>query len=444
MKIITTFTYHYLKIFKDIFVPSLPDNTELIFQYHNYNLRKCENRLGVHDTFYKIPFLLKTLESCEENELLFYADIDIVFLNKDLENIVKNLEEKDLYIQLDDANNGVCLGCMALRNTENTRNIFKRFLDLKAEEVLKQYGFSLYYFKHLLNTENINWAHLPLEFYGGQMIQHNLDKPENIYLYHATFENGTEGKYNKLKEYYKSIYPKRKLKFLILLTYYNRPKLVKNALESIKRLKYDNWELVVIDDASEQSIEELCKEYVDAKKLKYYRIKDTIEKKIKRGGSNHGKYMNKAIQESNADIVIPLCDDDALMEDYLNKLNDYFDTNVGVKYVYSNDFIFDPQTENPFDIKERRGDFGYNVVPVNPSGKLDFSQVVFRIECFNEDGLSYPFPQTKNLDEQIFKQAYEKYSVCPYSGFFGQYKALYSGQLGVRENIYNYIDKDGE
>ena len=141
MKILTTFTYHYLKMFRNIFLSSLPDNTELIFQYHNYDLRKCEGRLGAHDTLYKVPIILKVLESCEENELVFYADVDIVFLNKDLEDIVKRLEEKDIYIQLDDNNNGVCLGCMVLRNTENTRNIFKKFLELKVEEVLKNYGF---------------------------------------------------------------------------------------------------------------------------------------------------------------------------------------------------------------------------------------------------------------------------------------------------------------
>ena len=352
------------------------------------------------------------------------------------------MEEKDIYIQLDDNNNGVCLGCMVLRNTENTRNIFKKFLELKVEEVLKNYGFSLVYFKHLLNTENIKWAHLPLQFYGGQMLHHNLGECENIYLYHATFESDVEAKYQKLKQYYKTIYPKKKYKFLILLTYYNRPNLVNNALESIKRLKYNNWELAVIDDGSDISIEDKCIEMFGKEKVKYYKIKDTIEKKEKRGGSNHGKYMNKAIQESDADVVIPLCDDDALMDDYLNKLNDYFDMNPNVKYVYSNDFVFDPNVENPFDIKIRRGDFGYNTVSINPAGKLDFSQVVFKSECFKVDGLKYSFPMTKNLDEIIFKQAYEKYGYCSYSGFFGQYKAIYSGQLGARENIYNY--KDGE
>ena len=39
-------------------------------------------------------------------------------------------------------------------------------------------------------------------------------------------------------------------KFLILLFYYDRPKMVRNALQSVKELNYKNWELAFIDDGS--------------------------------------------------------------------------------------------------------------------------------------------------------------------------------------------------
>lgn len=40
------------------------------------------------------------------------------------------------------------------------------------------------------------------------------------------------------------------LTILILLFYYNRPELVKNALFSIKNNNYVNWKLAFIDDGS--------------------------------------------------------------------------------------------------------------------------------------------------------------------------------------------------
>ena len=41
------------------------------------------------------------------------------------------------------------------------------------------------------------------------------------------------------------------LKFLILLFYYNRPEMVKNALQSINESTYTNFTIAFIDDGSE-------------------------------------------------------------------------------------------------------------------------------------------------------------------------------------------------
>jgi len=46
------------------------------------------------------------------------------------------------------------------------------------------------------------------------------------------------------------------LKFLIVLVYYKRPKIVLNALESIKNLSYENWQLDFIDDSGDDAFRE--------------------------------------------------------------------------------------------------------------------------------------------------------------------------------------------
>jgi hypothetical protein len=66
--------------------------------------------------------------------------------------------------------------------------------------------------------------------------------------------------------------------------------------------------------------------------------------------------------------------------------------------------------------------------------------VTFRRECFTNGLARYPFPQTKNLDESLFKQFYKLYGDCVYTGITGQYKAIYENQLGARKNIYDYND----
>lgn len=439
MKILTTFTYEYLDVFKECFLPSLPQDTDLRFQYHNYSLTECEGKFGSHDTLYKIPFILKTLESCKEGEKIFYCDIDIVILNDKIEEIINSLPEADIHIQWDNPDGGVCLGCMVLTNNENTRNLLRNFLEKDVDWILKNYGISLNYFQYLLTvTPMLNWKILPLEFYGGQMKKHRINVKE-MHLYHATFEPNISAKHKTLSNYLKNKNI-NKLKFLILLTYYNRPELVKNALESIKRLKYENWELAIVDDGSDALIEDNFS--INKDKLKYIRIPDNIEIKNQQGGSRHGQFLNQVIAESDADIIIPLCDDDALMDDYLSKLNIYFQEHPEISYCYSNAFTFDPIKECPFDITQRRTDFGYHTEPTVPHGILDASQVVFRSKCFKKDGLKYPYPQTKDLDAVVFKQAYEIYGPCHYTGFYGQYKAIFPGQLGFRKNTYNYIDSE--
>lgn len=452
MKILTTLTKDYLSIYNDIFIKNLPQNTELITQYFNYNLAECTNKFGSHDSLYKLPFVLDTLKNCKEDEIICYCDVDVVILD---DKFINRIKDVDIQLQWDSPEGGICLGLFFIKNTEKMRFLINNFLKMDVDWIIKNYNFSFRFFKYLLDEFSINYKRLPMEYYGGQMKYFNISEPNDIYCYHATYEKTIQDKYNKLNDYLinkKSIENKKptELKFLILLMYYNRPNLVKNALQSIQNLKYDNYEVAIVDDGSEVNIEELSKKYIPEHKLEYYRIDCSIEDKIKYegrpnpddcGNSIHGKYLNKAILESNADIVIPLCDDDALVSDYLNKLNDYFIENPNVKYAFSNAFIFNPRTDIPFNIKEKRDSWGfYEEDQEKVAGVLDSSQVVYRAECFKKDGVRYPYPQTKNLDYVIYKQMEYRYGKCSYLGFFGQYKAVFKEQLTHRKNMYEYID----
>ena len=230
------------------------------------------------------------------------------------------------------------------------------------------------------------------------------------------------------------------MKFLILLMYYNRPNLVRNALESIRRQTYQNYFLYVIDDGSESDCIKTVKELIPSGKFHYERINDSISDKQLRGGSMHGYYLNKAIWETESDIIIPLCDDDGLLLNYLENLKIYYGLNKSIMYAYSNVYTFNPYKEKMFDCKTNEIGFGEFHVPITPAGVLDSSMVTFRREVFIEGGVRYPYPQTKNLDETVFKQCYELYRHCRPTGLIGQYKAIYKQQLGWRENVYDYTD----
>ena len=89
---------------------------------------------------------------------------------------------------------------------------------------------------------------------------------------------------------------KKELKFLILLFYYNRPKMVLNALNSINKLSYKKFEVAFIDDGSDNPGEPIVRETLKPsflKKVTFYNTNDTVKAKIERGGSNFGKLANE-------------------------------------------------------------------------------------------------------------------------------------------------------
>lgn len=228
-------------------------------------------------------------------------------------------------------------------------------------------------------------------------------------------------------------------KFLIILVYYQRPTMVLNALESIKRLDYDNWELVFIDDGSvdkgEPIVREYLKDYLD--KIKFYYIDDSIEKKKEQNGSRHGQYLNEAILQSDADYIITLCDDDALISDYLTNLYYFFIDNPDVKYCHSNVIVYNPLVENPFE-KEKTEHWVNRTGDIIPVCAVDSSQVAIKTSCFKEDNIQYPFPQTRDLDAVLFHQLYNRYGLCKFTGFDSQYKAYFQDQLGARQVVNDF------
>ena len=232
-------------------------------------------------------------------------------------------------------------------------------------------------------------------------------------------------------------------KFLIVLAYYERPEMVVNALESINELDYSNFEVAFIDDGStkkgEPVVREVCKSIID--KFKFTYIDNTIDDKYKQGGSIHGKYMNEAILASDADIVIILCDDDALVSDYLTNLNNFFNTHDNL-WCYSHVNFYNPEIESFRCSRPKPTLTGLNTDTLNthinmivPSCKVDGSQVAIKREAFIKYNVWYPYPQTKDCDRFIFESFINYLGLCPFSGCIGQHKGWFVNQLGTKYKV---------
>lgn len=240
-------------------------------------------------------------------------------------------------------------------------------------------------------------------------------------------------------------------KILIVLAYYKRPKMVLNALNSIKDTKYSNWQLDFIDDSGDESFGETLLDFgFDNSKVNYIPILDTEEIKTSIGGSRHGHFMNESIKNSDAEIVIILCDDDALHPDYLGNLNQYYEKNKTILWSYGYVKYYNPSIESytesidSYGSRELRGsvdDLNRHTSALNPYCQCDASQVSFRRKCFVENDVWFPSPQTRNLDASIFRDMFRKIGWCYPNKFYTQCKGAFPDQLGNRSKDFDLTTK---
>lgn len=229
-------------------------------------------------------------------------------------------------------------------------------------------------------------------------------------------------------------------KILILTPYFNRPLLVRKMLTSLIEADkhHKDWELNILDDNSLHPIEPI----VEKMMVGYYdRIRTmnsgmTFKDKIDQG-ITLGKYANRAIRESNADIGILLSDDDELYPTYLKKLSAYFENFPETKYCYSKVHVFNPLYQKSKDVNSLDNKYNQWDQPINPAGKVDASQVAWRLSCCKEHGAWFKestkliddMPWVKDTDISFFEQLYEKCGLAQPSDLIAQYKGIHEYQL---------------
>jgi uncharacterized phage-like protein YoqJ len=230
-------------------------------------------------------------------------------------------------------------------------------------------------------------------------------------------------------------------KIMILLLYYERPNMVRNALKSVLKANehYKNWFLIAHDDGSENKLEPVVHEVMAGHldNVGIVRSEKTSEQKVNEGGML-GHTLNEIIHVARAqikpDILLMLCDDDELHPLYLKKLDEYFTNNHDVMSCYSNVICYDPlheTSENCFP--ERHAKFSSKLnqwnVSINGTDKVDASQVAWRSSC-HDRGVRFPFPCVKNHDSGLFSAMNHFCGPMHYTGFVSQYKGVHSKQLG--------------
>jgi hypothetical protein len=240
----------------------------------------------------------------------------------------------------------------------------------------------------------------------------------------------------------------------LLLTYKN-PEMFRRAFRSVYLEAYkSNVLLTVIDDCEAEAWDEMS---VSAQPwllgndfaFNYIAPRDTMKQKKGHTQSRMGWGLNRAVAESNSDLIMMLCDDDIVVPGASAKILQWFEHNDIEQWAYG--------TSPPFDAN---GDFGHGLpvyegkdwicgamvdhepqhewVRTVAANVLGVQQVVWRRPSMINASikwLDHSHPKRHPIDHQVFHQMDARFERgCPYIGFPVQYKGCWDGQVS-RDSI---------
>lgn len=124
----------------------------------------------------------------------------------------------------------------------------------------------------------------------------------------------------------------------IVTSTYNRKDRLKRAIESVLTQTYDDWEMVVVDDASTDGTEQIVASFGD-KRIRYIRRKKNF--------GNDTRPKNRGIKASSGEYIAFLDDDNVYRPDHLAILVKEMERNPEADVVYGDRWVVDDDGELP-------------------------------------------------------------------------------------------------
>lgn len=136
--------------------------------------------------------------------------------------------------------------------------------------------------------------------------QWDLSKSYSVHLFHAVWNNGPQAHVHQVKmntdtEYPDAcLYEKLKRRYMtspkvsVVMTTFNRPALLRDTLQSIKRQTFDSLEVIVVDDGTDTETKGICESFgVD-----YIKLRTTTAHR------NPAQPNNVGLRRAKGDVVI--------------------------------------------------------------------------------------------------------------------------------------------
>ena len=146
-----------------------------------------------------------------------------------------------------------------------------------------------------------------------------------------------------------------KVLFSILIANYNNGHYLQEAINSVIRQTYDNWEVIIVDDGSTDNSKEIYRQYEQDSRFHIVRNEQNR-------GCGYTKW--RCVEEAHGEICGFLDPDDVLMPDALGKMINVHEAHPEVSIVYSRCYLCDTDlnikgTNQLLELKEGESFYTY-------------------------------------------------------------------------------------
>lgn len=162
------------------------------------------------------------------------------------------------------------------------------------------------------------------------------------------------------------------MKISCIIASYNRPKFLREALQSIVSQSHQDYQLIIVDDSTQMNIFDVV---ADFKFTESVVIHENVSAAARAKVSRLGVNINTGLEHVTGDLVCYLGDDDAYFPTWFERMSLYFEGNPGTKV----GFGILKYCQDKLDFSESGEIRFWNEVIDDPSEKLlDHNQVCHR------------------------------------------------------------------
>lgn len=164
-----------------------------------------------------------------------------------------------------------------------------------------------------------------------------------------------------------------------ILTSYNKPETIASAIESVINQTFQDWELLIMDDNSNENIVKIIQRYLDDPRIEYFN--SNIQDSERYRTTRYATLINEAIPKLRGKYITYLTDDNMFLPQRFNNMVDVLKRNSKIEIVYSKQLVkwFESNGKAKYEfIRRTRG------VLTKAAGIVDHCSIMHTKKIINE------------------------------------------------------------